>query len=89
MGSGLPSLVAAAGGVLEFAEHGRNAWLVAPNSTEAITDGLGRLLSDPSLRRRLAEGALQTAAERRWDSVYDQLISDYRAAAAARETRAA
>ena len=89
MGSGLPSLVAAAGGVLEFAEHGRNAWLVAPNSTEAITDGLGRLLSDPSLRRRLSEGALQTAAERRWDSVYDQLISDYRAAAAARETRAA
>jgi glycosyltransferase involved in cell wall biosynthesis len=89
MGSGLPSLVAAAGGVLEFAEHGRNAWLVAPNSAGAITDGLGRLLSDPSLRRRLAEGALQTAAERRWDAVYDQLISDYRAAAAARATRAA
>jgi glycosyltransferase involved in cell wall biosynthesis len=89
MGSGLPSLVAAAGGVLEFAEHGRNAWLVAPNSAGAITDGLGRLLSDPSLRRRLAEGALQTAAERRWDAVYDQLIADYRAAAAARATRAA
>jgi glycosyltransferase involved in cell wall biosynthesis len=62
---------------------------VAPNSAGAITDGLGRLLSDPSLRRRLAEGALQTAAERRWDAVYDQLISDYRAAAAARATRAA
>src|SRR5215217_740011 len=31
MGSGLPSLVAAAGGVLEFARHGENAWLVAPN----------------------------------------------------------
>ena len=89
MGSGLPSLVAAAGGVLEFAEHGRNAWLVAPNSTDAITEGLGRLLSAPLLRRRLAEGALETAAERRWDRVYDQLISDYRAAAAARATRAA
>jgi phosphatidylinositol alpha 1,6-mannosyltransferase len=89
MGSGLPSLVAAAGGVLEFSEHGRNAWLVAPNSTEAITDGLGRLLSDTSLRRRLAAGALHTAAERRWDVVYDQLIADYRAAAAARTTRAA
>jgi glycosyltransferase involved in cell wall biosynthesis len=89
MGSGLPSLVAAAGGVLEFAEHGRNAWLVAPNSTEAIAEGLGRLLSDPSLRRRLSDGGLRTAAERRWDAVYDQLVSDYRAAAAARETRAA
>jgi glycosyltransferase involved in cell wall biosynthesis len=89
MGSGLPSLVAAAGGVLEFSEHGRNAWLVAPNSTEAITDGLGRLLSDASLRRRLAGGALETAAARRWDAVYDQLVSDYRAAASARTPRAA
>ena len=89
MGSGLPSLVAAAGGVLEFAEHGRNAWLVAPNSTEAITDGLGRLLADAALRRRLAEGALQTAGERRWDVVYDRLVADYRAAASSRVIRAA
>ncbi len=29
MGSGLPPLVAAAGGVLEFSQHGGNAWLVA------------------------------------------------------------
>src|SRR3954468_13934315 len=89
MGSGLPSLVAAAGGVLEVAEHGRNAWLVAPNSTDAITEGLARLLADPALRRRLVEGALQTAAERRWDVVYDQLVADYRGAASSRVTRAA
>ena len=89
MGSGLPSLVAAAGGVLEFAEHGRNAWLVAPNSTEGITAGLARLLSDAALRRRLVEGALQTAGERRWDGVYDQLVADYRAAASSRVIRAA
>jgi phosphatidylinositol alpha 1,6-mannosyltransferase len=89
MGSGLPSLVAAAGGVLEFAEHGRNAWLVAPNSTEAITDGLGRLLADAALRRRLAGGALQTAGERRWDVVYDRLVADYRASASSRVIRAA
>ncbi len=89
MGSGLPSLVAAAGGVLEFAEHGRNAWLVAPNSTEAITDGLGRLLADAALRRRLGGGALQTAGERRWDVVYDRLVADYRAAASSRVIRAA
>lgn len=77
MGSGLPSLVAAAGGVLEFSQHGQNAWLVAPNSAGAIAEGLGRLMDDPALRRRLAEGALQTAAERGWDEVYDQLIQDY------------
>ena len=78
MGSGLPSLVAAAGGVLEFATHGRNAWLVAPNSVAAIEEGLERLLQDAALRRRLADGALRTARERSWDEVYDRLLEDYR-----------
>ena len=77
MGSGLPSLVAAAGGVLEFSQHGGNAWLVAPNSVSAIAGGLRRLLEDAALRRRLSEGALRTAHERGWDEVYDQLIADY------------
>jgi len=77
MGSGLPPLVAAAGGVLEFSQHGGNAWLVAPNSVSAIAEGLRRLLEDAALRRRLSEGALRTAHERGWDEVDDQLIADY------------
>ncbi len=78
MGSGLPSLVAAGGGVLEFSQHGGNAWLVEPNSVPAIAEGLRRLLQDAALRRRLSEGALRTAHERGWDEVYDKLIGDYR-----------
>lgn len=90
MGSGLPSLVAASGGVLEFAEHGGNALLVEPDSVSAIAGGLRRLLHDSALRRRLAAGALRTAGARDWGTVYDRLIDDYRAAVAARaETRAA
>jgi glycosyltransferase involved in cell wall biosynthesis len=77
MGSGLPSLAAAAGGVLEFAVHGRNAWLVAPNSAPAIAQGLRRLIHDSALRHSLTEGSLQTARERGWDEVYDRLIQDY------------
>ena len=80
MGSGLPSLVAAAGGVLEFARHGDNSWLVAPNSSAAIVAGLRRLLEDASLRRKLAHGGLRTAQEHRWDEVYDRLIRDYQSA---------
>ena len=80
MGSGLPCLAANAAGVLEFARHGHNAWLVSPNSTSALTQGLRRLMHDPSLRRRLAEGGLSTAAERGWDRVYEDLLEDYRAA---------
>jgi phosphatidylinositol alpha 1,6-mannosyltransferase len=90
MGSGLPPVVAAGGGVLEFAEHGRNAWLVEPDSGPAIADALRRLLADSSLRHRLAAGALATARARDWASVYDRLLGDYQAAVAAKaETQAA
>ena len=77
MGSGLPCLAAGAAGVLEFAHQGRNALLVAPNSPGAIAQGLRRLLQDPTLRHKLARGGLATAAERRWDEVYDRLLEDY------------
>jgi phosphatidylinositol alpha 1,6-mannosyltransferase len=90
MGSGLPSLVAASGGVLEFAEHGGNAWLVEPDSAVAIADGLRRLLADQALRQRLSAGALRTAEARDWHAVYDLLLEDYRQAVAAKaESRAA
>jgi glycosyltransferase involved in cell wall biosynthesis len=84
MGSGLPPVVAAGGGVLEFAEHGRNAWLVEPDSAPAIADALRRLLADPALRHRLAGGALATARARDWGAVYDRLLDDYRAATEAK-----
>jgi phosphatidylinositol alpha 1,6-mannosyltransferase len=90
MGSGLPSLVAAASGVLEFAEHGGNAWLVEPDSTPAIVSGLRRLLTDAGLRRQLGGGALATARARDWGSVYDRLLEDYQSAIdAKRATEAA
>lgn len=89
MGSGLPPLVAAAGGVLEFSEHGENAWLVEPDSAPAIAEGLVRLIGDHSLRRRLARGALRSARERDWNAVYDRLIADYRAAIEAKEVERA
>jgi glycosyltransferase involved in cell wall biosynthesis len=80
MGSGLPCLAAAAGGVLEFAQHGGNAWLVAANSAQAVAQGLRRLIHDSALRRSLSEGGLQTARERDWGEVYDRLLEDYQEA---------
>jgi glycosyltransferase involved in cell wall biosynthesis len=78
MASGLPSVAARAGGVLEFAEHGRNAWLVEPDDAAALARGLGRLLGDPTLRARLAAGALATARARNWDAIFDGVVADYR-----------
>jgi phosphatidylinositol alpha 1,6-mannosyltransferase len=89
MASGLPCLAAAAGGVLEFARHGNNAWLVQPHSSEAIATGLERLLRDQELRRSLSAGARRTACERRWDDVFDLLLNQYHTAGAPARDRAA
>ncbi len=90
MASGLPSLAVRAGGVLEFAEHGANAWLAPPGDTAAFTQALGRLLATPALRARLGEGARVTAQGRGWDAIYDGLFEEYaRVAACRREDRAA
>jgi glycosyltransferase involved in cell wall biosynthesis len=77
MASALPCVVAASGGVLEFARHGENAWLVAPNREAALLEGVGRLMDDGALRRQLADGARATAAARGWDAIYDRLLEDY------------
>jgi glycosyltransferase involved in cell wall biosynthesis len=89
MASGLPSVAARAGGVLEFAAHGRNAWLADPDDAAAFSAGLARLLSDPSLRARLAAGAMATARDRSWDAVFDGLVRDYRRVAAGQARLAA
>lgn len=78
MASGLPCLAAAAGGVVEFARHGSNAWLVDQGDSHAIAGGLERLLADEDLRRALANGARKTACERRWDLIFDELEEQYR-----------
>lgn len=89
MASGLPTVAAGAGGVLDFAEHGRNAWLVEGESAEALRDGLERLMGDASLRRQLAEGGLATAAERSWNAIFDRLIADYTRVVETRRAQAA
>ncbi len=89
MASGLPSLAVRGGGVLEFAQHDRNAWLVKPQDTAALAEGLELLLGDGALRQRLAAGGRATAAERQWDGIYDRLLDEYRRAARGRGSRAA
>ncbi|HXG44426.1 MAG TPA: glycosyltransferase family 1 protein [Gemmatimonadales bacterium] len=80
MASGLPALAVRAGGVVEFAQHGVNAWLAPPRDLDGLTHGLARLLDDAELRARLRAGALATAQARQWDAIFDRLEADYRAA---------
>ena len=77
MASGLPCLAVSAGGVLEFARHESNAWLVQPHSAEALAQGLEKLLRDDELRRHLGSGARRTALARDWEPVFDSLLLEY------------
>jgi glycosyltransferase involved in cell wall biosynthesis len=82
MSSGVAALAVGAGGVLDYVEHGVNAWLAPPQDTSRLASAMLRLMQDPSLRARLARGGLATAQQRSWDAIYDRLLADYAAAAA-------
>lgn len=87
MASGCAPVVAAAGGVLDFAGEGVNALLAEPESVESFAEQLGRLIADEALRRTLAAGARATALARDWDAVFDRLLDDYQAAIDAHRRR--
>ncbi len=90
MASGAAPIAAAAGGVVEYTEHERNALVTVPDDTASFAEGLGRLLQDRALRIQLGEGARQTGLTRRWDTIHDQLLDDYNEAIAGqRAARAA
>lgn len=82
MASGLPSLAVRAGGVVDFAAHADNAWLVEPDSAPALADGLRHLLDDAALRRRLAAGGEATAASRDWSAIFGGVLQEYERAVA-------
>jgi glycosyltransferase involved in cell wall biosynthesis len=55
--------------------HGRNAWLVAPDSEEALAEGIERVLGDPELGARLAEQAGRDVARYTWRRRAEELLA--------------
>jgi glycosyltransferase involved in cell wall biosynthesis len=66
MSEGVPALAGAAGALPGLAAEA--ALLVDPLDVEAIADGLGRLLEDSSLRRRLSAAGRERAAGFSWEA---------------------
>jgi glycosyltransferase involved in cell wall biosynthesis len=66
MAAGRPIVVSDLPSIREVVQHGESAWLVRPGDPEALAAGLGRVLSDPDLARRLSERAWTAAAEFSW-----------------------
>ncbi|MDF2720568.1 MAG: glycosyl transferase group 1 [Paenibacillus sp.] len=77
---GLPVVSTNVGGLNDLIIDGYNGLLVPPTS-EALTAAVGRLVHDPSLRRRLGEAARRTALafdkriwKRRWQTVLESYL---------------
>jgi teichuronic acid biosynthesis glycosyltransferase TuaC len=60
MASGKVAIGCLGQGIDEVIEHGKNGWLVNPNSAEELTGGLRLLLRDTSLRQQIGAAARQT-----------------------------
>ncbi len=56
-------------------EHGRNLWLVAPGSAEAIAAAIDRLASDREQLRLLREGAAALGKRFAWDEIARQTLA--------------
>jgi glycosyltransferase involved in cell wall biosynthesis len=67
LAAGRPILAPRAPDTAELLRDGENALLVAPGRPEEAGAALDRILGDPALAARLAEGALATAEGLSWD----------------------
>jgi glycosyltransferase involved in cell wall biosynthesis len=82
MGSGLPVVASAVGGLAELVEDGTTGFLVAPRDEHSLADRLHRLLEDEALRTQMGSagrdraGAAFTEAgmAEQIASVYDRLL---------------
>jgi glycosyltransferase involved in cell wall biosynthesis len=82
--SGLPAIVADAGGPRDLVTHGVNGRLAEPDSVDDFAAQLEALLAQPSEVRRLRHGALETATRYRWAQVNRRLVESYERLIAAR-----
>jgi glycosyltransferase involved in cell wall biosynthesis len=60
----IPVLASDAGGIPSCITHGESGWLVPPDDPGALLQGFRALVSDPELRRRMADRAEQVYWER-------------------------
>lgn len=63
LASGVPVIASATGGLLDFVRDGENGLLVPPKDATALAGALQKLLSDGSLRQRLAAAARASVEE--------------------------
>lgn len=81
MAWGVVPVVSPVGSIPEIVVDGHNGLIVEPGDVSSIGGALRRLITDPQLRARLAQGARRTAADHGVEPFVDRLAQVWRAAA--------
>lgn len=77
MGTGVPVIVSATGGLDEIVQHGYNGLKFQPGSSEALAEAINTLVDDSGLRQRLVENARRSLGTFTWDSAAEETIRLY------------
>ncbi len=77
LGSGVPAIVVNQGGVLYQIENDVNGIIVPKQDVKAFQEAMIKLMLDKDLLEKYRQGALKTADERTWRSVFNKLQKDF------------
>jgi glycosyltransferase involved in cell wall biosynthesis len=73
LATGLPIVTTDAGSILEIVQHGVQALISPQRNSLAYTEALDKLITDPSLERKLAK-----EARKRFDEAFDIKVTERR-----------
>ena len=85
MASGVPVLAFRAGGVQDLFRDGEEGFLCPPDDMDCWVEAAARLAADAPLRAAFGRRARESAEQRTWEAIFDQLLRDYQGLAQARQ----
>jgi phosphatidylinositol alpha 1,6-mannosyltransferase len=77
MASKLAVVAPKAGGPIDLINNGVDGLLVEPGNLSELRSAVSLLISDVSLREKLATTAFNKVADKSWDNICDQLVRHY------------